>query len=322
MPTAYTAATTAAALFDTSAIGKLIASGPDAPAFLSNLSTNDVANLPLGGGCRTYFLDHRAKALFQTVAYHVLLDGKRHAIWLETAAGYGAKLLAHLDKYLISEAVELADATEAFAQLHLAGPTAAAVLEAALGGPVPPLAEFQHMERTFGADATCSVRRRDPLGLPGFDLVCRAEKADGVRRVLLAAGATAADADTFETLRVEAGTPVYGKDVDETRFVMEAGDAASAVCYSKGCFIGQEPIVMARDRAGHVNRAFLRLKAVGTPPRPGTKLTRDGAEVGVVTSSTDSPRLGPIALAYLKRGHQDPGLRLDADGQAVEVFPI
>lgn len=325
MPTAgYTAALEAAALFDTSAAGKLEASGPDAPAFLSNLSTNDIKNLPLGGGCETYFLDHRAKALFQAIAYHVRLDGKRHAIWLETTPGRNAALFKHLDRYLISEAVELTDVTDRFAQLHLAGPRAKAVLESALGEPVPDLAEFLHMERTFGSQTTCSIRRRDPLGVPGYDLVCSPDKAAGVRRVLRAAGATDADAADYETLRIEAGTPVYGPDIDETRFVMEVGHAARAVSYAKGCFIGQEPIVMARDRAGHVNRAFLGLKVHGDAlPAPGTKLTRDGQEVGVITSVTVSPRLGgPLALGYVRRGHQEPGTTMDAGGQPAEVLGL
>jgi folate-binding protein YgfZ len=311
----YQAATTAAALFDYCHAAKLEVSGPDAPTFLSNLSTNDIKNLPLGGGCETYFLDHRAKTLFQAWAYHVTLDGQRHAIWLETTPGYGEQLLRHLDKYLISEAVELSDVTGQFAQLHLAGPQAQRILEAALGEPIPDLDEFLHMERTFGRNVTCSIRRHDPLGVPGYDLVCLTERAEGVWRMLSAAGAVPAGLETYNTLRIEAGTPVYGVDIDETRFVMEVARAERAVDYAKGCFIGQEPIVMARDRAGHVNRAFLGMKVLqGGPLPPGSKLLRDGQEVGVVTSSVQSPRLGvPVALGYVRRGHQDVGLQLEAE---------
>jgi folate-binding protein YgfZ len=245
-------------------------------------------------------------------------------MWVETTPGRNTELVQYLDRYLISEQVEIADRTADFAQFHLVGPKAAEVLSAALGEPIPDLPEFAHMERTFGKDATCSIRRRDQLGLPGFDIVCRTDVADGVRRMLTAAGATPGTPETFEVLRIEAGTPVFGKDIDDNRFVMEVGFAPRAVSYSKGCYLGQEPIVMARDRAGHVNRAFLGLKVLdGGPLPPGTKLVRDGQEVGVVTSSCDSPRLGaPVALAYLKWKHQDPGTRMDADGHAVEVLGL
>jgi folate-binding protein YgfZ len=324
----YSAAITSAALFDTSAAAKLVLTGPDAPMFLGNLSTNDVKNLPLGGGCEAYFCDSRAKVKFQTWIYHVRLGDNRHAMWVETTPGRDTELVQYLDRYLISEQVEIADRTGEFAQMHLAGPKAGEVLAKALGDAVPELPEFGHMERTFGKDATCSIRRRDHLGLPGFDIVCRVEVADGVRRLLVASGATSASAETFETLRIEAGTPVFGKDIDESRFVMEVGYAPRAVSYTKGCFLGQEPIVMARDRAGHVNRAFLGLKVLDGGPLPvGAKVFHDDQEVGVVTSSCHSPRLGaPVALAYLKWKHQDPGTRMEAETptgkQPVEVLGL
>jgi folate-binding protein YgfZ len=312
----YQAAIATAALFDTLSAGKLELTGPDAPMFLNNLSTNDTANLPLGGGCEAYFCDSRAKVQFAAWIYHIRLADGRHAMWVETTPGRNAELVKYLDRYLISEQVEIADVTDRFAQMHLAGPKAADVLAKALGSPVPELPEFAHMERTFGANATCSIRRRDMLGLPGFDIVCLKERAEGVRGMLTAAGATPGTPQTFETLRVEAGTPLFGPDIDNNRFVMEVGRAARAVSYTKGCFLGQEPIVMARDRAGHVNRAFLGLKGLNPEDQlpPGSKLFHDGQEVGVVTSSCQSPRLdAPVALAYLKWKHQEPGMRMEAE---------
>ena len=314
--TDYRASIATAALFDTSSAAKLLLTGPDAPMFLGNLSTNDTKNLPLGGGCEAYFCDSRAKVQFQTWIYHVQLADGRHAMWVETTPGRNTLLLKYLDRYLISEQVEIADVTEQFAQLHLAGPSAADVLRKALGSELPNLPEFAHMERTFGSNATCSIRLRNPLGLPGFDIVCRAEFLDGVRRVLLASGAVTGIPETYETLRIEAGTPLFGPDIDENRFVMEVGRASRAVSYTKGCFLGQEPIVMARDRAGHVNRAFLGLKVLEgqSPLAAGTKLFHDGQDVGVVTSSCLSPRLGcPIALGYLRWKHQEPGTRMEAE---------
>jgi glycine cleavage system aminomethyltransferase T len=78
---------------------------------------------------------------------------------------------------------------------------------------------------------------------------------------------------------------------------------------------------MARDRAGRVNRSFLGLKVLSGGPIPhGTKLTRDGQEAGVVTSSVESPRAGGlIALGYVHWKHADPGTELLAGGQPVRV---
>jgi tRNA-modifying protein YgfZ len=308
----YRRARESAALFDLSHRGKLELTGPDAPSFLHNLSTNDVQNLPLGAGCEAFFTTAKAKVVAHALIYHVRIAGGRDALWLDVAPGQATHLLQHLDHFLIAEQVELADRTADFAQMHLAGPEAKAVLERALGEPVPDLGPLEHMERTFGPNATCHVRRHDPLGLSGYDLVCLETRAADVWQRLTVAGATPAGLDAYELLRVEAGTPVYGTDIDESRFVVEVG-RADAICYTKGCYLGQEPIVMARDRAGHINRAFrgLKLGAGGAVPAGAKLLAADGKEVGVVTSSVVSPRLGPIALGYVRRGSEQPGTALE-----------
>lgn len=274
--------------------GIVAVNGPDAASFLNNISTNDIANLRPGHWCETFFCDHRAKALFHANAWR-----SGDSVLLDVEPAYGAKLLAHLDKYLISEAVELEDRTGVDAFLHCAGADAEAVVIGLAG-----------------------VRVNALLGVPGFDILLKANEKAAIIERLTSLGATLGDEALFETLRIEAGTPVYGKDIDETRFVMEVANAARAVCYTKGCFIGQEPIVMSRDRAGGVNRLFLGLKALeGGPLAPGTKLTRDGVEVGIITSSTISPRLGaPLALGYVRRPHVEKGLILQAGTQSLEVL--
>ncbi len=328
-PTDYQAATTTAAIFDDSATGKIILRGRDAPMFLGNLSTNDIAPLPLGGGCATYFCDSRAKVLFQASVYHVRLLQKdaltdltpqpplrsgegEHALWLEASPGRDTALFQHLDRYLISEVVELENATESFGQFHLAGPQAKAILESALAAELPELVEFQHVERTFGHQSTASLRRRDRLGVPGFDIVCLKERAEGIERMLVAAGAVRGTPETRETLRIEAGAAVYGQDFDESRFVMEILGATNAVSYSKGCYLGQEPIVMSRDRAGHAPRAMVKLRCQESV-KVGAKLFLAADEIGVITSVAESPRFGPVALGYVKWKYREPGTALEAE---------
>src|SRR5262249_9856306 len=118
----------------------------------------------------------------------------------------------------------------------------------------------------------------------------------------------------FDILRVEAGVPAWGAELDDERLVMEIGRTGQAISFSKGCYLGQESIVMARDRR-HVNRQLLGLRLpAGGPVPAGAKVLHDGGEVGQVTSSVQSPRLGSaIALAYLKRGCQTPGTAVEID---------
>lgn len=321
----YDSALSSAAIFDFSHAGKLEVTGPEAPDFLHNLCTNDVKGMPLGAGCEAFFCNVRARALFHTRIYHVKPSG-RDALWIDVTPGYEVTLFQHLDRHLIAEQVELANRTDQFAQMHLAGPAAAMILATALGQPIPELELHQHMERTFGSGAVAHIRRHDPLGLLGFDLVCLNARAGEVWDLLVGAGARPAGLQAWEWLRIEAGTPVFGKDIDENRFVIEIG-RDDAISYTKGCYLGQEPIVMARDRAGFVNRSFRGMRLSSSDVTAGAKLFGTD-EIGHITSVVTTPGQGPIALGYVRRGSEKPGTVLrvgSADSQisaTIADFPL
>src|SRR5260370_36889815 len=124
--------------------------------------------------------------------------------------------------------------------------------------------------------------------------------------------------ETLEIIGVEAGLPVYGIDIDENVLAPELG--RPAISYAKGCYLGQETIVRIRD-LGHVNRMLRGLKAVEGRELPRrSKVFKDGKEVGEVTSSVTSGRLGAvIALAYLHPSCQEPGTRVEGDAGAERV---
>jgi folate-binding protein YgfZ len=311
----YRQAREGAALFDVSHRGKLELTGPETGRFLHNLCTNDILKLPVGRGCEAFFTTNKARVIAPALVYHLNLPDAGDAFWLDVSPALPAKLIQHLDRYRISEQVEFADRTAEFAQLHLAGPQARAVLAQVLGGDAADLSELQVVPREANG-TTLQVRRHDPLGVPGYDLLCPRAAAADLGQRLLAAGARPAGLEVYNILRVEGGTPVYGADIDENRLVMEVGRTAQAICYTKGCYLGQEPIVMARDR-GHVNRTLLGLQVSGEGAVPSAaRVLRGGEEVGQVASSVVSPRFGPIALAYLRRGSQEPGTAVEVEAAA------
>jgi folate-binding protein YgfZ len=305
----YEAARTGCALFDLSHRGKLEATGAEAARFLHNLTTADVLGLPAGAGREAFVLTAKARVVVYFYLFHLKAASGASVFWLDLPPGAAEKTLRHLDFYRISERVEFADRTAEFAQVHAAGPRARAALEAAVG-PLPPLQDLQA--------AATEVRRRDVLGVPGFDVLCPPGAAAALWRRLTEAGARPAGRVAFEALRVEAGAPAFGADVDEETFAPEVGRTRQAISYTKGCYLGQEPVVMARDR-GHINRLLLGLRVSGDAAPHRGPVFRDAKEVGRVTSGVVSPRLGPLALAYLRRGNWEPGTAVEVEAEGGRV---
>jgi aminomethyltransferase len=303
-----------AVIFDVSHRGKIELVGPDAQRFLHNLCTNEILKLPVGAGCEALLANAKAKVIARFFAFHVRSEAGVEDVWLDLDPGIADKTLKHLDRFLISEQVELSDRTADFGQVTVAGPEAAAVLERALGQPFSNTPVMHCETVKFPAGTSSQVRRHDSLGVPAFDILTPRTYAEEAWKQLLAAGARPAGVNAYHVLRVEAGTPWYGQDIDENNLAMELNRTAQAISYGKGCFPGQEPIVRARD-LGHVNWMFSGLKLAGAEvPPPGSKLFRQDKEVGRVTSAVFSPRGGGIlALGYIRRGNDTPGTTLEVD---------
>jgi len=305
----YANARQGAALFDLSSRGKIEVVGPDAATFLHNLATNDIKTLSPGAGCEAFLTTVKARVIAHLWIYRA--EAPKPTLWLDVAPCRAVVVMTHLDRHLISEQVELLDHTSELAQFHLCGPEAPTLAAQVLGQAAAELAPLRHRPGT--QEGVLSIRRHDLLGVPGFDVVATPDAARRLWQELTTSGAMPAGLETLETLRIEAGMPVDDVDMDENRFVVEVGRTAQAISYAKGCYLGQEPIVMARDR-GQVNRMLLGVKLPAGPVASGAKLFRDGQEVGAVTSSTHSPRLGcAIALAYVRRGSQETGTVLEIE---------
>ncbi len=310
--TEYNAARAGVVLIDRSPRGKIEVQGADAARFLHNLTTNDILHLPPGGGCEAFLTTTKAKVIAYLLIYRHAAPVEPPGFSLDVAAGAADKVMQYLDRYLISEQVEISNHTNTFAQMHLAGPRAAELLERILGAGAAPTEALRHTAIRFG-DADGWLRRHDALGLPGYDIVCPAGQAANIWRRLTEGGARPAGRDACEMLRIEAGLPREGADIDENTFAPEVGRIAETICYTKGCYLGQESIVMARDR-GQVNRTLVGVKLPGGPVPHGSLLFADGKEVGRVTSSVHSPRLGMgLGLAYVRRGHQEVGTKLEVE---------
>jgi folate-binding protein YgfZ len=298
----YRAAREGVGVVDRSDLGVVEVGGRDRAKFLHALLSNDIASLAPGQGCAAALLDVHGKP--QVLLLVWALDDR---LLLLTPPAMGESTVAALDHYLFAEKVVLADATGERALLMLVGPAADETVKR-LTGVVPPDAAWSHVAGSLDGIEARVVRggeldeREVWLAVPSAD---RTRAWDAV----VAAGARPLGAAALESLRIEAGTPRWGTDVDATVLLPEI-PFERLVSHTKGCYPGQEVVVRIRDR-GHVNRHLrgLLLEGDAIPPH-GAEVLADGAVVGQVTSATRSLGLQrPIALAFVKRQHA-PGARV------------
>ena len=291
----YQAAKDQCAVFELSGRVQIELTGEDRATFLHNFFTNDIKRLAPGKGCEAFVVDVKAHVLA-----HVFVFAGETSIWIDTVPGAEEALLAHLDKYLITEDVELHGRSAEFAGLFVTGPTAAEKLTS-LGLLSTELSPLGHCT----ASDTTSLRRVDWFGSPGYLISTpRTVAADCWQRLVDGDIRPAGD-KAFQSLRLETAFPLYGIDISNENLAQEVDRTAEGISYTKGCYLGQEPIARI-DALGHVNKELRGLHVDSpTPPAAGAKiLADDDLDIGRVTSAAFSfADDHAIALGYLKRSH-------------------
>lgn len=308
------AATHAAVLVDRSGLGRLRATGADVLDLLNRLSTNQVDPLEVGKAARTVLTTNKGRILDVLTLAHL----PDHVLIL-TSEGALEKVATWLEKYTIAEDAAYADVSGETAQLTVTGPKATRAVTAAFGRSVAELDAGAFAAASWqGVDVI--IARTDPIGAPGYDLVCPVEVKDALVEQLFAAGRadglTAASREAWDALRVHAGIPTYGYEITESYNPLEAGLDA-LISWTKGCYIGQE--VVARLKTYHkVQRHLVHLSLdTAAPQPPGSKLLVDGKDAGVVSSAAPSPDgKGVLALGYLRTAYlkDAAGLNVEAVG--------
>jgi folate-binding protein YgfZ len=272
--------------------------------------------------------------------YHAVLTPKGKMVsdlWAtllgaEDSAGYaldvpvaGASALGSaLAKVLPPRFAAVTDVSEQTAHLTAVGPEAAALLSRlALGLRVEAgeLASLAEGDWRAVSDPTTGVRveRTEEVWPQAYSSTGPADQVAALWTALVDAGARPSGSAVWSTLRVEAGRPLFGTDMDADTIPTEAGIENRAIDHTKGCYTGQEVIVRIRDR-GHVNRLLRRLDLGDVPtPVAGTELLAadgSGKMVGRITSAVQSPKQGGVlALAWVARGVD----RVLIDGREVSV---
>ncbi len=327
----YGAATEGVALFDLGHRTRLRVSGRAPRQMLDGVLTGTLP-APQGGpapdvrsGVGTYHavLTPKGKMITDLLA---LLPGAEDdpGFLLDVPAAGRDGLLAHFGKFLPPRFATVTDLSDAWSAMAVVGPEAAGVLaRLALGLRVESADLATGAEGAWwsvgDAPEARIVARTADVSSPAWYVYGPSDSVRALRDALVREGAVPAGAPVWEALRLEAGRPAFGPDMDEGTMPPEAGIVERAIDQTKGCYTGQEVIVRIRDR-GHVNRHLRRLELDELAvPEPGTELYSDeGKPVGLVTSAARSPRAGPLALAWVRRGVERVRLG-GASGPAVVV---
>lgn len=292
-------------LVDISYCGAIKVYGGEAVQFLNGLVTNNVKTLEAGKGMRAAFLTGhgKVKALCRIfnlgAAYLIVNDPQTHEA-----------VLKYVFPFSYAGDFNVEDVSDRYRALSIQGPKSHLTMKEVCFEPVPSMTDHDWFE-TLVAGHRALVAKASHTGEMGFDIFVESSQLNDVWDFILLKSDFHSmkpfGLEALNTLRIEAGIPVYGMDVDETNMMLETG-LQDAVSFTKGCYTGQEAVAMATYR-GHISKRLSGLAIVGDiVPEPGDTLEKDGREVGFVTSAARSPSLGYVlALAYVKYGFFEPG---------------
>ncbi|MDX6602135.1 MAG: hypothetical protein QOF13_1337 [Solirubrobacterales bacterium] len=305
-------------LLDRSARGKLVLKGSEATEYLQGQLTNDIEALGPGEGCYAALLDRkghmqadmRVLNLSSVPFQGIPGEGNSAATWIDTEPEALDAARRHLEMYKIGREVTLEDLSGERSILSLIGPRSVELS----GSPALP----EHASEPVSIDGLECIAVGTALGV---DLIAAAGDSERLRAALAAAGAPEVGPGAVEILRVEAGTPRFGSEMDAATMPAEAGIVEAAVNFEKGCYIGQETVARLHYK-GKPNR-HLRGLHLSAPAQPGATLSLAEKEVGRLGGSCVSPVHGAIALAIVRR-EAEPGseLLVGEDGVTARVVDL
>ncbi len=290
---------------DLSHRGRLRLTGSDRAAYLHRIISNEVEGLSVGAGNYATMLTNRGKIIADMKVY-IFED----SIGIETNAETTSILYQELDKYLIADDVTIEDFTERTGAVGIHGPKSAELLQEVYGFDAGSLSEHQGIVHEIDGRWIICVRASE-TGEVGYNLCTASESMEWLWDTILtkgrAFGAEPVGLTALNSLRIEAGIPQFGAELDDSIFPGEA-ELEQAISFEKGCYIGQEIVARMKYR-GHPNRLLRGFEiASDTPPQSGDRLFDGDKDIGWLTSAVVSPTLGEtIGLGYVRTAFTDEG---------------
>src|SRR6266496_4632156 len=259
--------------------------GTDRLRFLNGQITNDLRKASETSVIEACILNAKGKT-----DAHIFVSASEESFLVDAAADLRETLKVRLERYVIADDVQIEDVTDQFLLFHLLSKQ-------------PPALESGRI---------ASVHR---FAEPGWDIWVEVAQ-HGALLQELSLRWTLRDSDAAEVMRIEQGSPRWGRELTAEIIPIEANLEQRTIDYQKGCYIGRE-VISRIKMSGQTNKRLCGLISLDdVPVQPGMKLVAPstaGKEVGWITSATRSERMGKeIALGYVKRGFNSVGTKLDA----------
>ncbi|MCF0087206.1 MULTISPECIES: glycine cleavage system aminomethyltransferase GcvT [unclassified Streptomyces] len=316
----HLAVRTRAGLFDLSHMGEITVTGPDAPALLNHALVGDLATLAAGRARYTMICRADGGILDDLIVYR--LADAEHPVYLVVANASNARtVLDALTERAAGFDAVVRDDRDAYALLAVQGPAAPGILASLTEADLDGLKYYAGLPGTV-AGVPALIARTGYTGEDGFELFVAPADAEKLWQALTEAGASAGlvpcGLSCRDTLRLEAGMPLYGNELSTALTPFDAGLGRVVKFGKEGDFVGREALAEAAERAEqNPPRVLVGLVAEGRRvPRAGYPVLADGTVIGEVTSGAPSPTLGkPIAMAYVDAAHAAPGTA----GVAVDI---
>ena len=314
----YRLLTTEAALCEPPRASRLELMGPDRERFFGGMVTAAVEGLAAGRGAFGFITDVRGRILASAIV--LALEDR---LWLEIPKGRGRTIIEHLEKYIVTDQVEILPLGD-MASVRVAGPKAANLLADLGAGAANELAKPWTHAQVEILDYQARLVREGHSAVPAFSIWQSSAIAPLLAEDLAEAGIPRIGAEATEALRIEHGHPLWGVDYDDANLPQETG-IEDAVDYEKGCYLGQEIVARLHYRGQPARRMCRLVFEPGYMPAAGTEIQFQGRPAGNITSISPSPQASigmGLGLVARKAVEALPEATVEVAGQQVEFEPV
>ncbi|MGW1975328.1 glycine cleavage system aminomethyltransferase GcvT [Streptomyces sp. NPDC001889] len=313
----HLAVRTRAGLFDLSHMGEITVTGPGAAALLDYALVGNIGSVGAGRARYTMICREDGGILDDLIVYRL---GETEYMVVANAGNAQTVLDAITERSAGFDA-EVRDDRDAYALIAVQGPESPGILKSVTDADLDGLKYYAGLPGTV-AGVPALIARTGYTGEDGFELFVEPRYAERLWQALTEAGAPAGlvpcGLSCRDTLRLEAGMPLYGHELTTALTPFDAGLGRVVKFEKEGDFVGRKALTAAAERAAtSPPRKLVGLIAQGRRvPRAGYGVVAGGSVIGEVTSGAPSPTLGkPIAIAYVDAEHTEPG----TEGVGVDI---